>query len=116
MADGGICIRQKRHSKNDDKEYPEGYDPEMIKVRCLNCGEDSYIGPRPPGAKAKREAGYEMPKIGTFIDMVCDSCRKPLLKMPWYRNKMGRLESYVIVCDNTNCDRFRNPVGYERVE
>lgn len=61
-----------------------------------------------------------MTKIGSgiktvFIDMVCGSCRKPLLKMPWYRPKLGRLESYVFVCDNTNCDRFRNPVGYERV-
>jgi len=25
---------------------PDYYDPLMIKVRCLICGEDSYIGPK----------------------------------------------------------------------
>lgn len=30
---------------------PDYYDPLMIKVRCLICGEDSYIGPAPWGRR-----------------------------------------------------------------
>ena len=33
---------------------PGYYDPLMIKVRCLICGEDSYIGPRPLKDSSRR--------------------------------------------------------------
>lgn len=48
-----------------------------------------------------------------FTDATCDRCDEPLLKIPWAKNREGKITSYIIACDNPDCLKYRNPVKYE---
>lgn len=42
-----------------------------------------------------------------YSDKVCVTCGRPLLKLPWGVND----DRYILVCNNTQCQRYRQPQG-----
>lgn len=46
----------------------------------------------------------------TYVDEICNTCKKPLLKLTWGVNGYG----HILVCDNSRCARYRQPQGTGR--